>query len=349
MKRTILSAICLMTLGAGALFAPPAAGAPRPLLAFVTWYGGSDLDIRVLYTDGTISDEVTPPGIELPPARLGNAGSWFSLSPDGQRIAFVGWTYGCVWAPVNQCPYWGESVIYTSNIDGTGLTPIYHPDDSLSLVANPEWSPDGKKILFHKYFKRVDGNKRHPDIWVLTETAVGTWEPSPLITRPGGERWSEWSPDGRSIAYEYDPDSNGLVDKTDKQETPGSVIAVSSADGSGPHRTLTDLGRFATDPAFSPDGRSIAYADYPHSWASEDGVIRLVDVDGSNDKKLGGGFKYPWALDFSPDGRFVAFGEGWKWQHSRILQISVRSPHRATQLLDNPEVPDHLPEYFPMP
>jgi TolB protein len=67
-------------------------------------------------------------------------------------------------------------------------------------------------------------------------------------------------------------------------------------------RRLTH-GPLDTDPAWSPDGKTIAFARYTGS-----GAIWLIDADGSNERQLttprGEGDIQP---DWSPDGRWIAF------------------------------------------
>lgn len=319
----------------------PARSAPRPVLAYVTSHESSELDIRIRYSDGS-ETTVDPEEVRTPAAGAYHIASWFSISPDGQKIAFIGGPVACA----SSTCQWAEWSIYTVNVDGTGLVPIYTPPPDF-WVANPEWSPDGSRIMFVAYYNRDDdGRKRHTDLWVLDGTPAGTWEASPLVVRKGGEKWPEWSPDGRHVVYEYQPDDDGYIQKG---ELDGTTIGLSRSDGTGRHKDLTSDRSFVTDAAFSPDGKWIAYAHYKAPWASDGTLIRVMRADGSGKRTIAAGLRYPWALDYSPDGRYIAFGEGWKFEHSRIMRVEVGGGNRLKVLIDNLEEFDHMPEYFPLP
>lgn len=109
-----------------------------------------------------------------------------------------------------------------------------------------------------------------------------------------GERYPEWSPDGKWIAYQSD--------RSGEYE-----IEMRPADGSGSPRTLTRLGagfRFA--PQWSPDSKKIAFVD-------ETFLVRVLDVE---TKKLTEAGKLRWhgpsgliqfEASWSPDSRWLAY------------------------------------------
>jgi len=106
-----------------------------------------------------------------------------------------------------------------------------------------------------------------------------------LTHNGANNRQVAWSPDGSRIAFFSDGD--GLDDDYN--------IYVAKADGSGPVR-VADTGN-AGSPAWSPDGRSIAF---------EDGFIYTVHPDGTGLRVLIGTGRsgYP---AWSPDGSKIAF------------------------------------------
>jgi len=105
-------------------------------------------------------------------------------------------------------------------------------------------------------------------------------------------------------------------------------VAVMNADGSG-FRALTSNFDEDSTPAWSPDGRSIAYSrlavDYSVGEPTATGSgLRIVDEDGSNDRPLTRGG--PWHdtnPSWSPDGRQIAF-----------LRTPLNSTDRALMILD---------------
>lgn len=334
----LVSAICLLGLISGLM--TPAGAAARPVLVFVTNHETGNFDLRIKYSDGSFSEPLDPPSDSSSAAQIYNSSSTPAVSPDGKKIAFYGWYRTC--SSVG-CVDTGAA-IYTMNIDGSALTPIYRMhDESFEWVLDPRWSPDGTRIVFTVNYKKVDGQRRLPDLWVLEVDARGVWTPSPLSTRPGNEYWAEWSPDGKHIAYTYNPDDDGFA----PAEGDHTTIDIVRSDGSGAPRTLV-RGYWVTQPAFSPDGRSIAYVDMGES-GDENNRIRIMRRDGNDRRTIARGVKWPWSLDYSPDGRFIAFGEGWKNQHERILRVQVAPPHRMSVLVDFENAYDHMPDYFPLP
>lgn len=128
-----------------------------------------------------------------------------SWSPDGRRIAFVGYGSG----------QGGNYDIYTVKTDGTGLKRL---TDTETDESSPEWSPDSSKIVFHTdRTGEVDPNC-DPDrsscnplteIYVMDRDGsdqTRLTHPVPEIgpgENPGEGPDSEpvFSPDGRKIAF----------------------------------------------------------------------------------------------------------------------------------------------------
>ena len=100
------------------------------------------------------------------------------------------------------------------------------------------------------------------------------------------------SPDGSKIAY------------CSLRDTIYSQIYVMNSDGSNQKR-LTDVKTGdACGPAWSPDGKRIAYYAFANTQPSRNPEIWLMDPDGSNPKKLTDHGMDP---SWSPDGHQIAF------------------------------------------
>ena len=185
-----------------------------------------------------------------------------TASPDGKRIAFD--LFGVMW---------------TVPVEGG---PALRLTDDLTDGAQPDWTPDGKALVFQSY---RDGNFH---IWTVGADGAGLTQ---LTHGPFDCREPRVSPDGRSIAFSSDA-------------TGAYAIHVMPIAGGAP-RLWADAPGQACQPAWSPDGASIAFA--------VDRVrIEVADVQG--DRRVAVALKTsadrPAELhspSFTPDGKDIAY------------------------------------------
>ena len=144
------------------------------------------------------------------------------------------------------------------------------------------WSPDGRTIYFGRYLVRTDGSgaRRLP---YLPLTAV-------------------WSPDGTRIAFARKPRLYGGAQPGPCCYSAHSDIYVMNADGSGT-RKLTHNARQNAEPAWSPDGRKIAF----RSTRNGNRDIYVMNADGSGKRNLTRNAAWDSRPSWSPDGRKIAF------------------------------------------
>ena len=84
-------------------------------------------------------------------------------------------------------------------------------------------------------------------------------------------------------------------------------IYVVNTDGTGLKR-LTDDPQLEDHPAWSPDGRKIAYAHWPSNTSMAGCTIWVMNADGSGKKQLTKGALGAVWPEWSPDGKQIAFG-----------------------------------------
>jgi len=152
--------------------------------------------------------------------------------------------------------------IWSVNADGTGLTPITHVTAARADCTQPQWSPDGTKIVFasRRSLDGTDAPNTHFtfNIWRVSADGTGL-TPLTRATADGTDSTQpQWSPDGTKIVFA----SRRNLDATDAPNANFTFnIWRMSADGTGltPLTSLTSAHTEATAPRWSPDGSSVVF------------------------------------------------------------------------------------------
>lgn len=121
-------------------------------------------------------------------------GPW-SWSPDGSRLA----------VSVARDPASSERRIVVVNADGSGIDELTTVDVPV-LEAQPQWSPDGSRILYRRS-DPIEIGGSIVNAWVIWPLGGG----EPLEIRPLGGAAS-WSPDGRLLLLQAYEDVWRIVD-----------------------------------------------------------------------------------------------------------------------------------------
>jgi TolB protein len=228
-------------------------------------------------------------------------------SPDGKKLVF-------------QTERGGQWDLFTASVDGGEPTELTrHP----SSETSPAFSPDGERILFNS-----DRSGANELFWMPAAGGEAV-----QITRGKAPGFRPiWSPDGEFILY------RGTEPPSDDSDRPGELFRV-RPDGSvlgavrgGP--------RHEYNPAFSPDGRVIAFdAHRRGGWDSDDGLweVWAMNADGTERRALTSNEVNDWGPSWSPDGRTIVFLSGM----NNVYDIYAMDPdgsnvRRLTRWTENP-------------
>jgi eukaryotic-like serine/threonine-protein kinase len=155
---------------------------------------------------------------------------------------------------------------------GTQLADTMPLTSDTRLSASPSISRDGKRIAYMSD-RSEPGNL---DIWIQPVSDRG--EPQRLTTDRAGDTDPTISPDGSRVAF--------------RSERNGGGVYIVNSDGSG-ERLLAARGR---SPAFSPDGRSIAYWVGTRDDTAPFGQLYVIPAEGGTARRLATEFadaRYP--------------------------------------------------------
>lgn len=214
----------------------------------------------------------------------------------------------------------GNKELYVMDWDGYNPLPL---TKNRSINMNPDFSPDGREIIFTSY-KRGNPDLYRRALSNTSEIAVsarkglnitGTWSPDAsrialslskdgdaeiytlakdgshprrLTLNPALDLYPTWSPDGKQLAF--------VSDRLGKPQ-----IFIMNADG-GAVRRLTTSGNYNVNPRWSPKGDKIAYSRMTSGGFN----IFTIAADGTSDIQLTtvGNNENP---SWSADGRFICF------------------------------------------
>jgi Tol biopolymer transport system component/DNA-binding winged helix-turn-helix (wHTH) protein len=213
---------------------------------------------------------------EVPLTGLTGAEVSPAFSPDGNQVAFA--RYG------NMVE---SSGIYTALIGG---------ERPLQLTANandccPTWSPDAQYVAFFR--------TSETEFAIYTVPALGGTERRLYARRRDNHPLDDalgWSPDGKLLAF-----SEWIEDRS--QITLFSVIDSKT-------RALSSgtVGAVDRGPAFSPDGKNVAFVRSVGPASGPAGDLFLVSVAGGNPKRLTFDNRFIWGPPaWASDGRGIVF------------------------------------------
>lgn len=169
-------------------------------------------------------------------------------------------------------------------MDFDGYDPVRLTADK-SLVLSPDWSPNGKNIIYSTY------RNGKPELYSVDST---TGNQQALVTKGNLNSAPAFSPDGRLIAFARSVDGNPEIYLFDTI--------------SGGLTRLTNNNAIDTSPNWSPNGREIVFTSdrsgAPHLY--------IMDAEGTNVRRLTYQGNYNEQAAWSPKGDRIAFSSLWQ-------------------------------------
>jgi len=151
------------------------------------------------------------------------------------------------------------------------------------------FAPDGS--LYYKTPTSLVGGLYSGEVDL--ETGKVVVRPAPVTTRyTGRHSWTEWSPDGRNLAY---------ISRRDDMGPRNNILMIRSA-ATGKERFLSPRLRGVDEISWAPDGRSVIAGG---TTGTETGIFR-IDTETSGITKLADA-DLRWVPQLCPDGKTLVF------------------------------------------
>jgi dipeptidyl aminopeptidase/acylaminoacyl peptidase len=263
------------------------------------------------------------------------------ISPDGKRIAVI------VSTPDFKTDKSQQEIDLVDVASGARRTLTWKREG----LSSPRWSPDGNRLAFIA----KDAQSKQGQLYVMP---MDGGDAIRITEAKQGVDSFRWSPDGKQLAFiSADEAANAKAIKahddafqvtdnhflTRAALTPTHLWLVSSAGGAAKRLTegsfslQTDQQDSAPEPAWSKDGRSIAFTRFPGPYwgPSFHSVIDTVDVGGGAPRAL---VSDEGAVDvnYAPAGGALAFmrPRGGDQNNGNAVYVSVDGhSHDVTQAL----------------
>ncbi len=214
---------------------------------------------------------------------------WVRFSPDGRYVVYA--------RPVKE--HNGARDIFLLAADGSGeeIPLVEHPADDYG----PTWAPDGKSMVF------VSDRSGTYDAWLMRMADGKPVGEPQIIKRDTGPMHPMGFTRAGSLYYGLIADSTDVYTAT-IDPTTGELL-------SPPAKAIRRFEGFNHSPAWSPDGKNLAYVSMrpPPGSARRRGVLVIRSVETGEERELQDrasltGAGWPPSIRWSPDGRSIIGG-----------------------------------------
>jgi Tol biopolymer transport system component len=177
--------------------------------------------------------------------------------------------------------------LYTVRPNGHDLQRI---TDVVGDAVNPDWSPDGRQIVFE-----LDHPTGEPFCSIELINADGSGLSDLAGNTNGCEAQPSFTPDGQRIVFERFDDITNV-----------DAIWSMDLDGADRHLITTGTANGVTDPNVSPDGERLSFIEFNGLDFGQ--ALYTSGIDGSSPLQLTA-FSFDVAIkqDWAPDGQHIVF------------------------------------------
>jgi serine/threonine protein kinase len=269
----------------------------------------------------------------------------------GGQIAFVSERNG------------GLPQIFTMNVDGSNQTRLTNQPEG---ACQPEWSPDGQKLLFMSPCNRKAGEYPRAALYVMNADGTNV---QPCVSMIGGVYDASWSVAGIAFTFlennqariyvatgcgsgtmvsqprskdsqpSWSSGGERLVFENNSRAGRPTIMWMfkdGTFNGSSPDQVTRD--QDAVAPAWQPNGNYVAYVTNSQIWVVQWDKVgfgaQQLTAKGPNDDPK-----------WSPDGQWLAF-ESWRDAANHDVYIMTASGSLQTRLTDDPAA-DYHPAWRP--